>query len=123
MSAEKLEQIKAVLHHETFRDEFDKIIARAWEDEGFKKRLLSDSVATLRESGIGIPEGVKFQVMENTIELVYLILPMRPDADELKMEDLDKAAGGTSPLTAMATTLDLLNKARSTGWSPYNTGP
>jgi hypothetical protein len=34
-----------------------KIIAKAWMDEGFKARLLSDPMATLKEEGVEIPPG------------------------------------------------------------------
>jgi hypothetical protein len=33
------------------------IIAKAWMDEGFKKRLLDNPAATLKEQGVEIPAG------------------------------------------------------------------
>ncbi len=75
---------------------YGKIVAKAWSDAEFKKRLLSDPNAVLKEFGVDIPEGIQFMVMEDTDKMIHLSLPHPPD--ELDLEELDKAAGGVSVL-------------------------
>jgi nitrile hydratase len=43
-----------------------KVVARAWTDRAFKKRLLADARAALAEMGIDIGTLAEFQVVENT---------------------------------------------------------
>ena len=80
---------------EKFELEYGKIVAKAWSDEGFKKRLFADPASVLKESGMKIPEGVQVKLMENTDTLVHIPFPCAP-SDELGLEQLDKAAGGGS---------------------------
>ncbi len=76
------------------RQDYAKVVARAWSDEAFKAQLLSDPAAALKEVGVAVPEGVEVKVVENTATLFHLVLPPRPD-EELSDEALDKVAGGT----------------------------
>lgn len=69
------------------------LIAKAWADDSFRKKLLSDPVATLKAEGVALPHGLQVRAVENTDKLVYLEIPSKPT--ELSDEDLDKAAGGT----------------------------
>ena len=56
------------------------LIARAWEDEAFKRELLSDPKATIEKAlGITFPEGIEIYVHEQTPTQVHLVLPMKPD--------------------------------------------
>src|SRR5690348_12605708 len=73
------------------------LVARAWRDADFRRRLLADPAAALAEHGLEVPEGLRVRVVENTPTLVHLILPARP-AGELSEEQLDQlaAAGGKS---------------------------
>jgi nitrile hydratase len=43
-----------------------KVVARAWVDAGFKRRLLADGTAAIAELGFGGPEGDHIEVVENT---------------------------------------------------------
>lgn len=43
-----------------------RIVARAWTDPAFRKRLLSDAVAACKEMGIAGPEGGHLVAVENT---------------------------------------------------------
>ena len=38
-----------------------KVIAQAWQDEEYKKRLLAHPVEVLREAGLNVPEGIRRQ--------------------------------------------------------------
>jgi hypothetical protein len=68
------------------------VIGQAMSDPAFRKRLLADPAGTLRRAGVDVPEGVTFQVMEDTATTVHLVLPSM--ADELQFSDLDAVAGG-----------------------------
>lgn len=43
-----------------------KLVAKAWLDEKFKKRLISDTVKVLEENGLTLPSGAQVRVNENT---------------------------------------------------------
>lgn len=57
------------------------IVARAWSDEDFKKRLIDDPNAVLTEAGLPVPRGVNFVVVENEAQRVHLVLPVKPGGD------------------------------------------
>ncbi len=79
------------------RQDYAKVVARAWSDEAFKAQLLSDPAAALKEAGVAVPDGVTVEVVENTETLFHLVLPPRPD-EELSDEALEKVAGGGCPI-------------------------
>jgi hypothetical protein len=74
---------------------WSQIVARAWCDEGFMKRLLSNPRDVLSEHGLEVPEGTEVKVAEGTevkVEedsetVLRFILPVSPP-DELTDEDL-----------------------------------
>jgi hypothetical protein len=68
------------------------IIAKCWADEGFKKKLLADATATLKAEGEELPAGLNYKAVENTDNLVHLVIPLKPT--DLSDEVLDKVAGG-----------------------------
>jgi len=70
------------------------VVAKAWTDEGFKRRLLADPKAALGEQGIVVPAGTEVRVVEDTDRVHHLVLPPRPAEGELSDEQLDQAAGG-----------------------------
>ena len=79
-----------------------KVIAKAWSDEGFKKRLLAQPMAVLVEHGVEVPAGVELKAVENTDKVAYFVLPAMPTgagAEEmeerlamLEMHDEDQVA-------------------------------
>ena len=71
---------------------WDKVVAKAWSDELFKKRLLADPATLLKEHGIEVPAEVNVKVMEDSAKTVHLILPERHG--ELSDVELDQVAGG-----------------------------
>ena len=75
------------------RADYAKVVARAWSDESFKAKLLSDPHAALAEAGVEVPAGATVKVVENTKDRLHLVLPPAPEA-ELSDEDLKKVAGG-----------------------------
>lgn len=58
-----------------------RIVAKAWADEDYKRRLLEEPGAVLAEEGLAVP-GVKFRVVEDTPGLRTLVIPPAPDASE-----------------------------------------
>jgi hypothetical protein len=70
------------------------ITAKAWSDGDFKKRLLSEPVAVLKEYGLTLPPDVSVKVLEDTDTLYHFSLPPKPTDGELSEEDLAAVAGG-----------------------------
>ena len=79
---------------------YGRVVAKAWEDDGFKQRLIANPVAVLKEYGMEVLPGVEVEVVEGRGEpeigpnRMVLQIPPRPSSEELSMEDLEQAAGG-----------------------------
>jgi hypothetical protein len=70
------------------------IMARAADDPQFRAQLKSDPKGTLeRELGGSMPGDVRINVLEETPEQVYLVLPT-PGSKELNADELAGVAGG-----------------------------
>jgi hypothetical protein len=67
-----------------------KIIAKAWIDDEFKRKLLTDTAAVLKEEGVEVPEGIVVRAVENTDKLFHLVLPPKPDIKEMNDEQLQR---------------------------------
>jgi hypothetical protein len=76
------------------RNQWGKIVAQAWDDERFRKRLLADPAAVLKEHGVVVPQGIRVKVLEDTDQLVHLTLPLKPSSQELSDADLRQVVGG-----------------------------
>ena len=74
---------------------FGKVVAKAWQDEEFKQKLLSNPAEVLKDSGLNVPEGVEVRVVENDDKVVHFVLPQKPKGGELSDDELDAAAGGS----------------------------
>ncbi|MBI4797591.1 MAG: NHLP leader peptide family natural product precursor [Desulfarculus sp.] len=55
-----------------------KVVAKAWADETYKKKLISDPAVVLKAEGIEVPQGAQFKVVEDTAALRHLVLPAMP---------------------------------------------
>ncbi len=64
------------------RKKMAKVIARAWSDESFKKKLFLDPKTVLEANGINVPESLEIKVVEQTKELVYIVIPFKPEDAE-----------------------------------------
>lgn len=64
---------------EDFGLKMGQIVARCWVDEEFKQRLMSSTATVLTEYDIKVPEGVDFNIVENTEKSRYFILPSSPE--------------------------------------------
>jgi Nitrile hydratase, alpha chain len=77
----------------TRRDLEAKVVARAWADEAFRARLKADPrMAVAEETGITVPEEITIEVVEETPEKAYLVIPVNRIA--LSDEQLDAVSGG-----------------------------
>ncbi|MFD0960844.1 NHLP leader peptide family RiPP precursor [Paenibacillus chungangensis] len=55
------------------------IIEKAWADAQFKKQLLADPKAAIKEAfNIDVPANVNLQVLEESEDSYYLVLPQNP---------------------------------------------
>jgi hypothetical protein len=70
------------------------IITKARTDDGFKKRLLAEPAAVLKEGGVEIPPDVEVRMLEDTDKVWHLVLPPPLSTDELDEQQLDHVAGG-----------------------------
>lgn len=75
-----------------------RVIQRAEQDPAFRSSLLADPKAALeQELGASLPAGVQVQVVEETSNTVYLVLPQASsggEGGELSDQDLEAVAGG-----------------------------
>src|SRR5262245_29926823 len=74
------------------RSGYGQVVAKAWQDEAFKQRVLSDPHSVLQEHGVQVPTGRQVRVVENTDQVVDLVLPQRPG--DVPAEQLDEFTGG-----------------------------
>lgn len=64
---------------ESRNDLREQLISKAWVDESFRKELLTDpKTAIEKELGVRVPENLKIKVVEETLDTVYLVLPVKP---------------------------------------------
>jgi hypothetical protein len=75
-------------------------VARAWDEDAFRRRLLAEPEDVLREEGMDVPPGVTVRVVEGDATrdgeaAAYLRLPARPAKEDLIEDDL--SFEGSSP--------------------------
>ncbi len=83
---------------QAYAKQYGQVVAKAWADDDFKQRLLTDPAAVLQAEGIAVPEGVELRAVENTDKVLYFMLPPKPSG-ELSDEQLDQVAGGSTAST------------------------
>ena len=70
------------------------VIAKAWADEEFHKRLLNKPGKALEDEGIDIPPGLEMRVVADTEKVRHLVLPPKPSTEELSEQVLGAVVGG-----------------------------
>ncbi len=81
------------MYTEQMSKQWSLIVAKAWADDQFKKKLLANPATVLRENGVNLPAGITVNVVESTDKVLNLTLPAKPSG-ELAEEDLERVAGG-----------------------------
>lgn len=71
---------------------YPKIVAKAWQDASFKKRLLQNPQDALKDMGIAFPQGTQVKVLESTKDVQYILLPPQP-VGAITEEDLTMSGG------------------------------
>jgi hypothetical protein len=56
--------------------QWSRLVARAWAEPEFKKRLLADPATVLKENGVVVPPGVQVRVLESTDKVLYMTVPV-----------------------------------------------
>lgn len=68
----------------------DEIAAKALGDVDYRRRLLDDPKAVLREAGLAIGDDVEVVIHRNRPKLIHLVLPSAPpDRDRLNVDEVD----------------------------------
>ncbi len=69
-------------------------ITRAWADDAYKAKLLSNPHAALKEVGITISNAITLKVVEEKDDTRFLVLPKPPlQAGDLPLDELEKLRG------------------------------
>ena len=73
-------------------EKLQQVIAKAWNDDAFKQKLIDHPKQTLTDEGIELPNDKTITVLADTDQVSHLVIPNKPD--ELNDEALNEAAGG-----------------------------
>jgi hypothetical protein len=77
-----------------------RLMKRSLEDEEFRQSLLADPKGTMEhELGSRLPESVEVRAVEETPEIIYLVLPSASrvgQGGELSDQELEDVSGGKS---------------------------
>lgn len=69
-----------------------RLIAKAWMDQDFKKRLFAEPATVMAEEGLEVPDGVEIRVKEDTDKVRHFVLPAKPDNPDMESVDERLAA-------------------------------
>ena len=73
-------------------------VAKAWADDQYKQRLITNSAAVLKEEGFSVPKGMNIKVVENTSDEFHMVIPVAPDSAEGAIEDVEERLAAMSCL-------------------------
>jgi hypothetical protein len=69
-----------------FENKWAAIVAQAWLDADFKKKLLANPDKILSECGIPVKKGTHCKIVEDTQDISYYVLPLRPEVHENELK-------------------------------------
>ncbi len=91
------------------RREFEaKIVAKAWSDADFRKKLESDPKGTLQQElkahypDLSLPEDLKVSLFTESADEICIVLPPGPSETSMSDEELGAVAGGTGVAVVVA---------------------
>jgi hypothetical protein len=61
-------------------------------DQRFKDRLLGQPTETLRIEGFDLPPGVEVEVLQDSDDVLHLVLPFNPMASKVELSDAELAS-------------------------------
>lgn len=67
----------------------DRLVAKALEDDEYRRRLIDDPKAVLREEGLTVPDEVTVEIHQNTKDRLHLVLPSDSEREKLEIEEID----------------------------------
>jgi len=83
-----------------------KIIAKAWKDPAFRKKLIAKPKETLKEMGYDIPANVEIRIQEDDARHFTFVLPVAPkninELDDAELKQIAAAALGMGHIAASA---------------------
>jgi len=82
----------------------EKIVARAWKDDEFRRKFLADPKGQFEEHlGVKLPESLKITAHAESENSLHFVIPQTPaqKLDELSDEELEKVAGGVTPTVTL----------------------
>ena len=73
---------------------YRRLVAKAWDDEAFKQRLIATPAEVLKEHGVEIPAGVEVKVLEGRTEPEFgantVVLPLPPSVPQKLLINKEK---------------------------------
>src|SRR5690349_1942523 len=84
------------------REMEEKIVARAWTDDEFRRKFVADPKGQFEQHlGTKLPESLTITVHEEAPDNLHFVIPAKPPGNlsELSDEDLEKVAGGLDVVT------------------------
>ncbi len=72
----------------------DRIMLAAWRDKKFKTRLLAEPATVMKEYGMEIPAGIEIRVVEQTPDVVHIVLPPKGSFAKLSYETFEELTSG-----------------------------
>ncbi|WP_051261087.1 NHLP leader peptide family RiPP precursor [Desulfovibrio inopinatus] len=75
--------------------QWETIVAKAWEDEDYKRQLLSDPVSVFTQEGVEIPDGASVNVVEGKENEVLFFLPPKPSGERVITDVSERLAASS----------------------------
>jgi hypothetical protein len=77
------------MNQEEANQKWSKIIAKAWMDENYKKRLIENPKEILAQEGLEFPKDLNLRIVEDTDKIKTLVIPPTSNSTEhlQKIED------------------------------------